>query len=281
MMPVKKDASGRRYVKAEVEVPGSPEDVWQAIATGPGISAWFVPTEIEQVDGVPTKVIAHFGPGMDSVADVTVWDPPRRFAADSRDDMGPNDPTIATEWTVEARSGGTCIVRVVHSWFTSSDKWDDQFAGHEQGWVAFFRILTLYLKHFSGEPSSGVQAMAMAPPPVSTAWHTLTGPLGLANAAEGQRFSSPAGVPRLAGIVERAGPQEYPELLLRLQEPTRGLAHLFAMEMGGSVCVPVRLYLYGNDAKAIAGREENVWQAWIGELFPPASDATPVGQEAR
>ena len=44
-MPVKKDSSGRRYVQAEVEVPGTPEQVWQAIATGPGISSWFVPTE--------------------------------------------------------------------------------------------------------------------------------------------------------------------------------------------------------------------------------------------
>jgi uncharacterized protein YndB with AHSA1/START domain len=32
-MSVKKDASGRRFVQAEVEVPGTPEEVWQAIAT--------------------------------------------------------------------------------------------------------------------------------------------------------------------------------------------------------------------------------------------------------
>ena len=67
---------------------------------------------------------------MDSVSQVTSWDPPHRFTADSRDDMAPGDPTIATEWVVEARSGGTCLVRVVHSWFTSSDKWDNQYEGH-------------------------------------------------------------------------------------------------------------------------------------------------------
>src|SRR5439155_990358 len=44
-MSVKKEASGRRSVQVEVEVPGTPEEVWQAIATGPGISSWFVPTE--------------------------------------------------------------------------------------------------------------------------------------------------------------------------------------------------------------------------------------------
>ena len=47
-MSVKKEASGRRSVQVEVEVPGTPEEVWQAIATGPGISSWFVPTEFEE-----------------------------------------------------------------------------------------------------------------------------------------------------------------------------------------------------------------------------------------
>jgi uncharacterized protein YndB with AHSA1/START domain len=46
-MSVKKEPNGRRSVQVEVEVPGTPEQVWQAIATGPGVSAWFVPTEVE------------------------------------------------------------------------------------------------------------------------------------------------------------------------------------------------------------------------------------------
>src|SRR5687768_15986524 len=124
-MSVQKDAAGRRFVQAEVEVPGTPEQVWDAIATGPGITTWFVPTTLDgRVGGVTTS---SFGPGMDSLATITEWDPPRKFAADSRDDMGPDDPTIATEWIVEARDGGTCTVRVVHRWFTEKDDWDEQF----------------------------------------------------------------------------------------------------------------------------------------------------------
>ena len=80
-MSVKKEASGRRSVQVEVEVPGTPEQVWQAIATGPGVSSWFVPTESEERVG--GAVVAHFGPGMDSTATVTAWDPPHRFAAES------------------------------------------------------------------------------------------------------------------------------------------------------------------------------------------------------
>ena len=50
-MSMKKEASGRRSVQVEVEVPGTPEEVWQAIASGPGISAWFCPAEFEERDG--------------------------------------------------------------------------------------------------------------------------------------------------------------------------------------------------------------------------------------
>ena len=41
-MSVEKHASGRRSIRVEVEVPGTPEEVWQAIATGPGVSSRIV-----------------------------------------------------------------------------------------------------------------------------------------------------------------------------------------------------------------------------------------------
>ena len=76
--------------------------------------------------------------------------------------MAPGAPIMATEWTVEARSGGTCVVRVVHSWFAETDEWDGQFEGTEHGWPAFFRDLALYLVNFRGQPSSTFQLMAPA-----------------------------------------------------------------------------------------------------------------------
>ena len=47
-MGVKEEASGRRSVQVEIEVSGTPEEVWQAIATGPGISSWFVHSTAER-----------------------------------------------------------------------------------------------------------------------------------------------------------------------------------------------------------------------------------------
>ena len=248
-MPLKKDESGRRSVQVEVEVPGTPEEVWQAIATGPGVSSWFVPTRVEEGEnGVPVRVVTNFGPGMDSLATVTAWEPPHRLAAESQD-LGPNAPSVATQWIVEARSGGTCVVRVVHSLFATTDDWDNQLEGWESGWPAFFRILRLYLTHFRGQHCSAFQTMGFAAEPRSAAWAALTGPLGLAGATTGQQVRSPAGALQLAGHVERVGEAAYPEeVLLRLDEPAPGLAHLFAMSMGGQVFMPVRFYLYGDRA---------------------------------
>jgi uncharacterized protein YndB with AHSA1/START domain len=267
-MPVKKDASRRRSVEAEVEVPGTLDEVWQAIATGPGISSWFVPTTLDgRVGG---SVVSDFGPGMESLSTVTAWDPPHRFAADSRDDMVPDDPTIATEWIVEARSGGTCVVRVVHSWFTSSDEWDDQFEGHRHGWIAFFRILRLYLAHFKAQPCSTMQLMGVAPEPKSEAWESLTSLLGLQveDVEVGKRVSASPSAPPLVGTVEWAGPPEWPEALLRLDEPAPGIAHMFPLSMGGQVYLIIRFFLYGDQAPAAAARAEPEWQAWLNAHFP-------------
>lgn len=264
-MPIKKDTSGRRWVELEFEVPGTPEQVWDAIATGPGISSWFVPSEVEEREG--GRATADFGPGMQSMATLRVWDPPHRWVADSKD-LGEDAPQVASEWVVEARSGGTCIVRVVHSLFADGDDWDDQLEGWEHGWPAFFRILRIYLQSFPGQPSSAFQLMGMAPPPRDQAWRTFTGALGLEGARSGEKVRSGSEAPSLAGVVEGVGAEGYPELLLRLDEPAPGCAHLFPMEMGDQVLLSVRLYLYGDTAAEVSGREEPRWQEWVGQRFP-------------
>jgi uncharacterized protein YndB with AHSA1/START domain len=271
-MGVKKDSSGRRSVEVQIEVPGTPEEVWQAIATGPGVSSWFVPVDIEEgKDGEPARIVSHFGPGMDAVATATVWDPPRRFAAESRD-LGPNAPALATEWIVEARDGGTCIVRVVHSLFAGSDDWDDQLSSVESGWPAFFQILRLYMTHFRGWPCRGFRVMGEAPPPEPQAWTALVGPLGLTGAAAGQRWNADPGAPPMGGIVERLGEGKHPhQILLRLDDPAPGIAFLFAHTMGAQVLLIASFYLYGDTAAAVAARDEPMWQAWINHRLGLAS----------
>lgn len=268
-MSVKKEPNGRRSIQVEVEVPGTPEQVWDAIATGPGVSSWFVPMRVEfDKDGKPTQMILSFGPGMDCPATYTAWEPPHRFAAESSI-MGPNTPTMATEWFVEARAGGNCLVRVVHSLFTDTNDWDNQLEGTENGWPGFFRILRLYLQHFRGQKSSLIQITSAPAESELKAWQQLTGPLGLENAKEGQTWSAPAGVPPLAGKVESIGVAPGHHLaLVRLTEPTTGIASLGSFACGGMAMTQVSFYLYGEQASAMASRDEPRWQSWLAKQFP-------------
>lgn len=268
-MSVLRDDSGRRSVQVEVEVPGTPEEVWRAIATGPGISSWFVPTE---VDGrVGGQVKCSFGPGMDSISTITVWDAPHRMAAESRD-LGPDAPPVATEWIVEASSGGQCIVRVVHSLFADSDDWDRELASWEGGWPDFFRILRLYLTHYAGQPGVLVQLSASTSSPPDEAWKQLCAALGLVGITAGEERAVDGPTPLdvcAEHVAEGVGSTPHTrELLLRTSAPTPGLVHWFAMKMGEPTYVSMRFYLYGDAADENAGRIEPAWQTWLSERFP-------------
>jgi uncharacterized protein YndB with AHSA1/START domain len=265
-MSLTKDPSGKRSVQVEVEVPGTPEEVWAAIATGPGVSSWFMPAEVESHVG--GTVVTHFGPGMDSIAKVTAWDPPHHFAAESGD-LGPNAPSLATEWIVEARAGSTCVVRVVHSLFAATDDWDDQISEFESGWPAFFRVLRMYLTHFSGRPCSAIHLVGFASGSKSEGWKKLTDSLGLVAPAAGVRWIAPAGVPAMSGIVDQTGEGRNNQLaLVRLEQPAPGIASLIAAQMGDQSCIQIGLYFYGKDAARAASAEEPGWHAWMAQHFP-------------
>lgn len=287
-MPVKKGKDGERSVEAEVEVTGSPEEVWEAIATGSGISSWFVPSQVEERVGGST--VTSFGPGMDAVSRVTEWDPPRRYVAAT--DADPADGglgSVATEWIVEPRAGGRCVVRVVHRWFADSDDWDGQFEGHAYGWAtSFFRMLHLYLAGFSGERCSPFQLTAISDAPALETWRTIKSALNIDESTG--RFTSAPGAPTLAGEVEpmevtdpellrirETSPQivaalhgmegEEPELLLRLTEPAPGLAQLFSMSMGEQTMVSMRFHFYGESGAVKAEEAKGEWNDWLTERF--------------
>ena len=265
-MSVQREPSGRRSVQVEVEVPGTPEQVWQAIATGPGISAWFVPARVEPKVG--GKIVMDFGPGMESTSTVTAYDAPRRFAAENTE-LGPGAPPMATEWIVEARSGGTCIVRVVHSLFASNDDWDNQLESVEGGWPSFFAVLRYYLAHHAGEPSALVQAMAPAPGTTDETWATLSRALGFAGAKAGQRVrAGGAGSPAFGGTVERATNSPHGNgVVVHLDQPLSGVALVGAYPCGGPTLAMISLYLYGPRAAETARRDDAQWKSWMGSLF--------------
>ena len=265
-MSVKVELSGRRSVNVEFEVPGTPEEVWQALATGPGISSWFVPTEVEERDGKPVAVKYFFGPGMEIPSVVTVSDKPRMFAHEAAG-WTPDSPAMATEWRIEARDGGICIVRIVHSLFASTNDWDNQLEGAASGWSGFLSILQLYLKHFRGQRSAIMQVTTPIASTEAEAWETLTAALGVKGVHVGQRWTTPAGVSPLSGVVELVTEDPY-DALLRLDKPGPGIAALGAVTYpSGDRVVAMNLYMYGDRAADTVASATPVWQAFLDERF--------------
>ena len=144
------DENDARVVRVEVEVPGTPEEVWQAIATGPGLECWFVPAEVEEREGGTIKT--DHGPFGESTGTVTAWEPPHRFAYEERDwhPDRPDPPPWATEILVEARSGGTCVVRLASGLFSNAAGWEDEIDPTEDGWRHGLENLRLYMTHYRG-----------------------------------------------------------------------------------------------------------------------------------
>jgi uncharacterized protein YndB with AHSA1/START domain len=259
-----------RKLELEVEVPGTPEQVWDAIATGPGITAWFARAEVEERDG--GAISFDLGGGIESSGVVIAFEPPHRFVYEEPLE---DDARLASEWLVEARSGGTCIVRLVSSLFGSSADWEDELGGMEDGWRSYMQNLRLYLTHFAGQACSPVNVSGDGTGSLDETWAQLTAALGLSDAAVGERVSASApGAPRLAGTVERrTGGEYHHDLLLHLTEPAPGTAFLLAYRYQERVSPAIRAYLFGADAPTIASREEASWRAWMDERFAASNAA--------
>jgi uncharacterized protein YndB with AHSA1/START domain len=133
----------------EIEVVGTPEQVWNAIATGEGVSAWLQPTEIEEHPGGRFAYDLDGRGGWNETGAVSGYDPPHRFSTTGvhwrRSDRPDDVVTLATEWIVEPRDGGTCVVRMVMSGFDTSPDWDAEVGGVRDGMVSALRSLQHHL----------------------------------------------------------------------------------------------------------------------------------------
>jgi len=104
---------------SEAELPATPEEVWAAIATGPGIDSWFMGRSDVQpgTDGaIRTAMGEHT---MES--GVTAWDPARRLAYRSRE--ASDERFFALEFLIEGRDGGSTVLRNVATGFLPGEDW--------------------------------------------------------------------------------------------------------------------------------------------------------------
>jgi uncharacterized protein YndB with AHSA1/START domain len=183
----------------EAVVAASVEEVWAAIATGPGIDSWFMGRN--QVEPGPTGSVTTEVGGFASTGAVTAWDPPHHFAY--RGD-GPGERFIAFEYLVEGRDQSSTVLRLVTSGFLPGDDWETEFEAMTAGGAMYFQTLVAYLDHFAGRFATPI---GVSGPPVThwpKAWAALWAGLGLGDqptVGDRVRLTVPDG-PQLDGVVD-------------------------------------------------------------------------------
>lgn len=266
-MPIQKDDSGKRWVEMEVVLPGTPEQVWQAVATGAGNAGWFTRAEIEERVGGELRF--DFGPNGSSRGVVTAWEPPHRFGYIERE-WSEGAPAVETEIVITSRSGDRCVLRMVHSLFSSTDDWDDQMEGFENGWPAFFEVLCLSLRHFAGRSAANFVEAQRASTSVAVAWAQLSTAFAVAGSAPGD-------------AVEVQGAEAWPLVVERVQQDRRqmwtilsgessgavpGVVMLSAYQLPEATQVGVTAYYYGDGAEGAATAGQEKWSAWLKNRLP-------------
>jgi uncharacterized protein YndB with AHSA1/START domain len=237
----------------EATVAASVEEVWSAIATGPGIDSWFMGrSEVEPgPDGAVHTAMGSFT--MDS--EITGWEPLRRFAHRGSD--GPDGRFIAYEYLIEGRDQGSTVLRVVTSGFLPGDDWEGEFEAMRLGGALYFATLVEYLNNFAGR--SG-QPINISGPPVTdwpTAWAELHRALGLSTTAQ---VADPvrvtlAGLPAIEGVVDFVNP-----VALGIRTPTAlyGFLHGYF----GSIVLSHHIFEQDSTETDTAA----AWQTWLNSL---------------
>lgn len=251
-----------RRLEKHLELDATPEQVWEAISTGPGISAWFVPHQVEP--GVGGAMTAQFGPGFDVSGKVTAYEPGRRFAYGTAEPPPDGAADYAFEFLVEGRDGGGTVLRFVQSGFLD-EGWEDEYNSLDKGWDLFFLNLRCYLEHFAGQPVGSVVTMAFAAGSATDIWPVLLDALRLpGRPAVGDTVTfAPDGPAPVTGVVDVVN-DEFVGL-----RSASGL-HRIGAEGEAGCGVSAFHYFYGEPVDVAALTEQ--WQGWLTRLFP-----APVG----
>ncbi len=251
-----------RAIHLSVEVPGTVREVWSAVATGPGISSWYVPHRVEERAGGAATASFGAGPEMQVDGRVAVWDPPHRIVFDD----GQGVEGLAFEWLVEEGRGDSCVVRLANTGFGDGGPWDDQYEALREGWKLFLLNLRLHLEHFRGREAVPALPTGMWSGGPQEAWDHFRHALGVPSITVGDRLDLDGGDgARLVGTVVDVAERR---LALLLDEPAPGTAFVTAEEHGPGCGLSVWAYLYGEDRTVLAAGFNAAWQRWLDGQAP-------------
>src|SRR5882762_4292978 len=186
-------------VDLELAMDASPDQVWDAIATGPGIDSWFM-GRTEVTPGVGGTVRTTFGEYRPT-STITTWNPGQRLAYSTTAD--PDGRRVGYEFLIEGRAGGSTVLRMVTSGFLPGDDWADEYETMAKGLQMFLHTLREYVTHFPGRAATTTTAFAPMPSDWRTDWTTLLGVLGvnLPVQQDDRVDVTPDGLPPIDGVV--------------------------------------------------------------------------------
>ncbi|GII96556.1 SRPBCC family protein [Sinosporangium siamense] len=173
----------------ELELNATPEQVWEAISTGPGFDSWFMGrSELGAEEGGPANLSML---GHTQRAVITAYEPGARLA--TRGEESPDGRFMAIEYLVEGRGGGTTVLRLVQHGVLGDD-WETEFEAMKAGWPIYLETLRQYLRHFAGRTPSVTTVARFGAGGPETVWKTVTESLGLAqHVEEGETVHLPDG----------------------------------------------------------------------------------------
>lgn len=261
-------------VRLTAEVSGSIDQVWEAIATGPGLSRWFYPSEfLCGFDGRPHQLTVYHGPHLTRSAEVEEWEPPYRYRVVGQE-LFPGGGPVGTTWSLESLGIG-CRLTVEHR-LASPHSTGVASPCLTLEWQLHLAVLRLYLAHFESRwGHAGGVVMISTPETAERAWERMLEPLGLSGRTVGEPFRAEPDAPELAGRIGWLGPKERPfQAVLRLDQPGPGLAVLQVGRLHGATIPSLRLSFYGEPAARLLTRHEPRWQRWLGRLFPAGGAGT-------
>ncbi len=245
----------RFEITKELEVGATPEQVWEAIATGPGMDSWFMGrSEVEPREGGRARWSIG---GYTEESTVTTWDPPRRFVNSGGE--GPDGSFHRFDYRIEDRGSGRTAIRYVHSGMLGGD-WEAEYEGMSEGDPMYLHKLVEYLTYFSGRFATGIDAQGPKVPDRENAMSTFRSGLGLGKAAEGDQVRlTPEGLEPIDGVVDYVSPSF-------LGVRSNDALYRFIYGFDGSVMVGH--HLFAADADPEDARR--AWQTWLARLFDPS-----------
>jgi uncharacterized protein YndB with AHSA1/START domain len=234
-------------IRKEVELPATAEQVWRAIATGPGLAAWFGLMEAVDPDD----------------PSVTAWEPGRRLEV--HPPAGPDGSTHAFVYVIETRAGRTWL-RFVHSG-VAGDDWSDEYEDTTRaGWDMYLHTLAEYLRYFADRPATFVLAEAPPGSAGADAWPRLLRALGVPETARaGDPVALAPAAPRpTEGVLDYVAPGF-------LGVRTAEALYRFHGRRGLDTPIAVGHHVYGEaggEAGDIDGGQlTKRWQGWLDETF--------------